>query len=225
MALLLYGITGRMPDDRQIALFEGLWTISVSYPDPRLWNNRVAALSATARSTGALAIGAASAVSEATIYGHRPIIGAYDFLVRTRERLSSGDVLEALVTDELRTHRNISGYGRPVTRHDERIEPLMGLARRLGFADGPHVRLAFEVAELLERGRRRMYMNVAAPAAGLAADQGLSADEYYLYVLLSFSAGMIPCYLDALRKPEGAFFPLRCSRVSYEGHPRRRWTT
>src|SRR5919106_230924 len=44
MALLLFGITGRIPDERQVRLFEGIWALSTSFPEPRLWNNRVAAL-------------------------------------------------------------------------------------------------------------------------------------------------------------------------------------
>lgn len=224
MTVLLYGITGRMPNAEQVTLFEGIWTISVSYPDPRLWNNRVAALGGSARSTGALAVAAAGAVSEATIYGHRPIVGAYDFLVRTRRALDQGADLDTLVYGHLRRCRSLPGYGRPVTRSDERIAPLLALARRLGYDQGAHVRLAFDVADALQRGRRRMYMNVAALAAALAADQGFSAREYYCYVLLSFSAGIVPCYLDALEKPEGAFFPLRCSRLQYEGPARRSWS-
>ena len=80
MGLLLYGITGRIPDDKQIRLFEGIWTLCTSYPDPRIWNNRVAALAGTVRSTAALGISAATAVSEASLYGRRPDIRAVDFL-------------------------------------------------------------------------------------------------------------------------------------------------
>lgn len=223
MALLVYGITGRMPDANAVRLLEGLWKLCTSYPDPRLWNNRIAALAGTARSSAALAIGAGTAVSEASIYGFRPIIRAMDFLLRTQAELDQGAELAQLVVSELRTHRVIAGYGRPVARKDERIEPVMRLAKELGFADGRYVRLAFEVERVLMAGRWRQHMNIAGLAAALLADLGFSPTEFYQYSCLSFSAGMFPCYRDAVDKPEGAFFPLRCTRVKYAGHSRRTW--
>lgn len=223
MGLLLYGITGKIPNEKQIRLFEGIWTLCTSYPDPRLWNNRVAALAGTARSTAALAIGAANAVSEASIYGRRPDIRAIDFLLRTKCQLDKGADIEELVRKELKKYKLIPGYGRPIIRKDERIEPLMALAGELGFAQGPHLELAFAIEEILLKGRWRLYMNIAVVTAALAADQGLSCREYYHYAVLSFSAGMFPCYLDALKKPEGTFFSLRCDRVRYEGKNHRYW--
>ena len=56
LSLLMYGITSRRLNQRQLRLFEGVWTLCISYPDPRLWNNRVVALAGTARSTATLAI-------------------------------------------------------------------------------------------------------------------------------------------------------------------------
>jgi citrate synthase len=223
IGLLLYGITGRLFDEKQLRLFEGLWVLSSSYPEPRLWNNRVAGLAGTARSTGALGVSAAIAVSEATIYGRQVDIRAIDFLLRIKRQLDSGADLAVLVETELRTHRGIPGYGRPFTRLDERIEPVMRMARGLGFADGPHVRLAFAVEDILLTGRWRLHMNVAALAAALSADQGLTAREYYHCSLLCFAAGTMPCLIDAQTRPEGALFPLRCSRIEYQGPPPRTW--
>ena len=224
MALLLFGITGRILNEKQLRLLESFWTLCISYPDPRLWNNRVAALAGTARSTATLAISGATATSEASIYGHRPIIRAIDFLFRVQAELDRGAELAALVFSELRRHRVIAGYGRPVTRTDERIAPLMTLARDLGFAHGPYVKLAFEVEEILVKGRRRHHMNVAGLAAALAADVGLSSEEYLQFLVLGFSGGMFPCYADTLSQPPGTFFPLRCSRLRYHGKCRRAWS-
>lgn len=223
MSLLLYGITGRDFTDKQVRLLESLWITCISYPDPRLWNNRVAALAGTTRSTATLAISGANAVSEATIYGHRPIIGAIDFLLRTRSELDKGGDLVRRIREHLKENRHIPGYGRPVVRRDERIEPLMLRAEKLGFADGRHVKLAFAVERILLQGRWRLHMNIAAVAAGLAADQGLTPNEYYQFLVLGFSAGMFPCYADATSHPEGSFFPLRCDRLVYKGKPHRRW--
>ena len=74
MEYLLFASTGK--ESPKIArLMEGMWVICSSFPDPRIWNNRVSALAGTARSTGALAAAASVAVTEATIYGLKPIKG------------------------------------------------------------------------------------------------------------------------------------------------------
>jgi len=223
MGLLLHGITGRLFSDKQIRLFEGIWTLSASYPDPRLWNNRVAALAGTARSTGALGIGAAVAVSEATIYGGRPVLGAIDFFLRAKKHLDKGLELAEFIDQQLHQHRVIAGYGRPIIGIDERIQPLMSLANELGFGDGVHVKLAFQVEKILLKNRFRIRMNVAALIAALTADQGFSESEHYLYMVLCFTAGMFPCFANANNKTEGTFLPLSCRRISYSGPSRRSW--
>ena len=222
MGLLLHGITGRTFDDKQVRLFEGIWRISSSYPDPRLWNNRIAALAGSARSTGSLAIGAAIAVSEATIYGQRPLVRAMDFLIRAKEQLRH-EAIASIVEAELRKHRGIAGFGQPIVRTDERIAPLMELAEELDYANGPYVKLVFDVERTLRDGHWRLRMNVAALDAALAADQGLTVEQFYSYMILCFTAGIIPCAIDSMQQPAGTFFPLSCSRIQYEGSARRSW--
>jgi hypothetical protein len=221
--LLLFGITGRRFSDAQLRLLEALWT-HTSYPDARIWNNRVAALAGSTRSTGNLALAAALSVSEAAIYGRCIDLRAADFLIRTRAELARGGELGPWVRRELSERRSLAGYGRPVSNSkDERLDPILRLATSLGLAQGPHLELAHEVERILLDGRLRMRMNYGGVAAALAVDLGLSPREYYLYLHTTFLAGMPPCYLDALERPAGTFLPLPCQGVSYQGAPKRSW--
>lgn len=223
MELLLYGITGRQFTENQIRLFEGIWVLCTSYPDPKIWNNRVAALAGTARSTATLGVSAAIALSEATLYGRRPDIRSIDFLIRTKKQLDDGAQLDQIIRSELKQYRGIMGYARPLVNSDERISPLMKLANELGFGKGQYVQLAFDVEDVLQKKRYRMKMNVAALIAALAADQGFSPREYYLYMVLSFTAGMFPCFIDTDSRSEGMFLPLSCDHISYDGPPPCTW--
>ena len=223
MELFLLGITGRRFDERQIRLFEAIWSLGTSYPDPRIWNNRIMSLAGTTRSTANLGTAAAMAVSEASIYGRRPDVRSIDFLLRTAKKLNSGLDLWQMLKDELTKYRGIPGYGRPLTNRDERIQPVCEVARELGFGDGAHLRLIFRIEELLIANRYRMRMNAAALGAALAADQGLSVREYYMYLIPSFLGGMLPCYIEAFDRPEGTFLPLSCDQLAYEGRSVRRW--
>lgn len=220
--LYVFGITGRRFSSAQLRLMHALWT-HTSYPDARIWNNRVAALAGSARSTGNLGVAAALAVSEAQIYGRGIDLRAAEFFARTRRQLDAGVSLLACVRDELETQRSIAGYGRPIINGDERIAPTLALARELGLADGPFVALAFAVEQTLLDGRWRQRMNYGALAAALAADLGLSPAEYYQFMVPAFLAGMAPCYIEAAEKPEGALFPASCADICYEGVERRPW--
>lgn len=222
VALYVFGITGRRFTEQQVRLMNAIWTYT-SYPDARLWNNRVAALAGSARSTGNLGVSAALAVSEASIYGRGIDIRAIEFQLGARRHADEGGSVEEFARRELAARRSIAGYGRPLTSADERIAPIMGLARELGLDRGPHLRLAYAIEKVLLAGRWRLRMNYAGVAAALAADMGFSPREYYLFLFPAFLAGMVPCYIDAADRPEGTLFPLSCNHVRYEGIPERRW--
>jgi hypothetical protein len=223
LKLLLFMITKREFNKNELAMLDKLWTFSVSYPDPRIWNNRVSALAGSARSTAGLGVGAAAAVSEAKIYGGQAILGAFDFIVDCKKKIDSGHALEQIIKNELKVNRAVYGYGRPIVKRDERIAPVERSMRELGFDNGEHVQLIYQIEDILKNGRWRMQMNIAALSAAIGADMGLSAEEYYLWTVNSFNAGTTACYLDANNKMPGALFPVRCKRIKYEGVAKRKW--
>jgi len=222
LELYLFGITGRRFTPQQMKVLQAVWSYT-SYPDARIWNNRVAALAGTARSTGSLGIAAALAVSEAQIYGRGIDLRAIEFLRRIKACVDAGTNLAELVRTVLKSERSIAGYGRPIASGDERIAPMMALVREQSLDGGEHLRLAFEVERILLAGRWRLHMNYGALVAALGADFGLSPQEYYLFMIPAFLAGMPPCYLEAAEKPAGLLFPLPCRVMLYEGAARRPW--
>lgn len=224
VSLYVFGITGRRYSPVQVRLLNAIWTYT-SYPDARLWPNRVAALAGSARSTGNLGVSAGLAVSEASIYGRGIDIRAIGFLTGLRRHCDAGGAMLDFARRELDARRSIAGYGRPLTSADERIAPMMALARELELADGPYLKLAYALEEALLSGRWRLRMNYGGLVAALAADLGLSPQEYYLFMFPAFLAGMTPSYLEAAESPEGVLFPLSCDHILYEGMPRRTWAT
>lgn len=221
--LIMFGITGKEFTDNQIKLFEAIQVITVSYPEPKLWNNRIASLTASARATGILGTTAAIACSEAKIYGNQANIVAIDFIRRAKVSINNKNGIEDFTLNDLKKHRAIGGYGRPLIDTDERIKPLLGRAKELGLADGEHVKLAFEINDFLSSSRYKLNLNASGLSAALMADQGFDYREYYYATMLAFSAGIIPCYIDAANHKEGTFFPLSCNRLNYTGHETRHW--
>jgi len=223
VALYVYGITGRKLSTAQVRMIHAIW-VCTSYPDGRLWNNRVGLLAAGARSTASLGISAALAVSEATAYGGGAGLRAIDFLQRCRARIEQeGATVADVVATELAQQRRIYGYGRPINSTDERIPWVMELARELGLDGGAFVRLAFEVEKVLVHVNPALKMNYAALHAALIADMGLSAREYQLLRIPTFLAGMPPCFVEGAQQPAGAMFPTPCNAINYHGRPGRRW--
>ena len=221
LELYLFGITGRRFTQQQMKVLQAIWSYT-SYPEARIWNNRVAALAGTACSTASLGIAAALAVSDGRIYGAGTSLRGIKFLLDMRLGIERGEALEDMVYAALRVGY-IMGYGRPIISADERVEPMMVLIRDLGLDHGIHVQLAFSVEKILVRQNQALRLNFCALAAALAADFGMSPQEHYLFMVTAFLAGIPPCYLDAVEQPEGQLFPLPCWMLSYEGVSRRRW--
>jgi citrate synthase len=221
--LYVFGITGRRFTPQQVRLMHAIW-MSTSYPDVRLWNNRVAALSASTRSTPTLGVSAALAVSEASIYGRGIDIRAIEFMIRADQVVRQGGSLDDCVLRELDERRSIAGYGRPLmTNGDERNPHVLALAKELGLDGGRFLKLAFAIEDVMIRHRRRMQMNYGGLAAALGADLGFSPREYYQFMFPAFLAGMQPCVVEAAERPEGTLYPARCDDIIYGGQPKRSW--
>src|SRR5690606_38806809 len=117
LSLCAFGIFGRHVPEAQLQFLTNAW-VSSSYPDTRLWNNRVAALAGTTRSTPNMALSAAQAISEATIYGRGNEYRALDFFLRTRKALDAGITLADHIEGFLRQGGRMPGYGRPISNND-----------------------------------------------------------------------------------------------------------
>lgn len=222
MELYVFGITGRRFTPEQVRLLHGIWA-TTSYPDTRLWNNRVGAMAASARSSSGLGLAASIAVTEAGIYGGGPGVRAIDFFLRAGQAAKEGADIREFVFRELESRR-ILGYGRPINSTDERLPPLTRLVESLGLDQGIHYRLAFAVENILVKEHKPfLKMNYAGLTAALAADLGFTPRQYQVFNILKFVAGMPPCILEAGEKPAGTLFPTRCCDVAYNGVAPRAW--
>jgi len=156
------------------------------------------------------------------IYGARAILGASDFLYRLENRLNENVCLDEIVLGELKQFRNVFGFGRPVLAEDERVKPMMEFAQSRGYGQGKYIKLVFEVDEFFKQSRYKYRVNIAAVTGGLLADEGVKPREFYDMTTLAFTGGYMPCYADAVNKPEGALFPMRTDHIQFNGAAKQR---
>lgn len=221
LSVLVYAITGREYTENQLRYMNFMW-VATSYPDAGIWPNQAASLGGSARTTPSLSLVAGLAISEARLYGRKPDRRAMDFFYRAGAKLDDGASLEEVVEEEIRLRKVVFGYGRPLVRLDERVAHTLKVIEDLGLSEGRYFKLALDVHRYL-KASRGLSLNIAAISSSTMADMGFSTEEYQLFLTLVFFAGMVPCYQDAKRRPEGAFFPVACNRVVYNGVPERRW--
>jgi len=105
---------------------------------------------------------------------------------------------------------------------DERVPHTIAKVKELGFAEGECYKMSLEINDYLIN-TRKIAMNIAALDGALGADFGFTPEQFHLYMNLIVYAGQPACYLDAISKPEGSFFPMRCSNIRYGGVSRRTW--
>ncbi|MFO1227279.1 hypothetical protein [Roseateles sp.] len=220
--LYVFGVTGLRVSPAQLRVLHALW-VYTSYPDARIWNNRVVALAGSSRSSGTLATAAALAVSEADIYGRGIDIRVATFLQEACRLRAAGEDLEPFIRTELKAHRSLAGYGRPIAAGDERLAPMLTLIEKEGLRQGAHVQTALDVEQKLQAGRWRLRMNYAALAAALTLDMGFTPRQHYLFSFPAFLAGMQPCFIEASEKPAGSLMPLSCDDINYQGPAPRAW--
>jgi citrate synthase len=196
---LLFCVTGRRFDVRHVAVLERLW-VATGYPDARIWCNRIAGYMGSARVDAGLALSAAIAASNSVAYGFRAMRLAYQVQAGIPDEPLAR---RAWLASSLGERRVLSGYGRPVHGHDERIDVALETLADAGLEAGPALRRAFWLDRELTR-HKGIEMNIAALWAAVAIDFGIGEEEYEAFMLLMFVPGYMAVYADQhAREPLG----------------------
>jgi citrate synthase len=205
----LFCATGRWFDEKRARIFEQLW-ISTGYPDGRLWCNRIAGYLGSAHVDPGLAISAALAASNSTIYGLGALNAAYGLQCEIPEDLGER---ESWLKTQIAEKRILPGYGRPVPFQDERVAIVYRTLARHQLQAGAALRRAYWLGKRLttEKG---IELNVAGTWAAVSIDFGMTSDEFEAFMLLMLSPGYIAVYTDQHRRKPLTFLSGYQSRGS-----------
>lgn len=216
--ILILNATGRLVEKPLADWVEALYGC-LSWPDPRIWCNQIGALAGAARTSVISATAMGSLAADSRIYGVLPLLESVTFiqqgLLKHNQGLTPTEIIDSAFA-ACTGKPYIMGYRRPIAKGDERLEVMEGVGRKLGFAIGQHMSLAYEIEkELLQRIDEGM--NINGYMSAFLADQGFTAEEAYQMFAMLVASGVTACYLDTYHRPPDTFLPLRCSDIDYQG--------
>lgn len=220
--VLVLNATGRMVDRALADWLEAVY-ICLSWPDPRIWCNQIGALGGTAQTSVVAATAAGALAADSRSYGVRPLLDGVTFIQNALEQKRSGKSAKEIVLAECEKHGGkpyIVGYARPIAKGDERLEAMERVSAQLAIEEGKHLKLAYDLEKVL-MDKFDEGMNINGYVSAFLSDQGFSGQEIYQIFALLVMSGVTACYLDTLNRPPGAFLPLQCQDMDYQGKPHR----
>ena len=220
--LLILNATGRLVEKPLADWVEAIYGC-LSWPDPRIWCNQIGALAGTVRTSVVAATTMGSLAADSRSYGPYTLLDGVSFIqhaFRQHQTGMSADAIVQEITDANRGKPYIVGYIRPIAKGDERLETMERVSKKLGFTEGEHLLLAYDIEKVLMK-KFDEGMNINGYMSAFLSDQGFSPEEVYRMFAAMVASGVTACYLDTYRQPPNSFLPLRCEDIDYQGVSRR----
>lgn len=218
MQVVVLNATGRLPSKALADWIEAIH-ICLSWPDPRIWCNRIGALAGSSRTSSVAASCLGVLAAESTSYGIKPLISGVEFIEHAYAQITQGISVEVFITEETKKHGgkpHLMGYARPIAKGDERIPAMKRVAENLGFPIGEHLALAYKIESTLNT-KFDESMNINGYMSAFLVDQGFTATEVYRTFSALVVSGVTACYADTADRIAGGFSPLKTSDVTYKG--------
>ena len=218
MQVVVLNATGRLPS-RALADWIEATHICLSWPDPRIWCNRIGALAGTSRTSCIAGSTLGVLASESTSYGTKTLISGAEFIQHAYIKVSQGMSVDAFIDEEVKQHGGkpfFTGYVRPIAKGDERIPAMELVTKNLGFSIGEHLKLAYQIEATLNK-KYNETMNINGYMSAFLSDQGYTKLEVYRMYSSFVISGVTACYSDTVNRVEGGFSPLKTSDIVYKG--------
>ncbi len=216
--ILVLNATGRMVDKSFADWLEAVYGC-LSWPDSRIWCNQIGALAGSARASAMVGTAMGTLATDSRAYGVYPLKEGLAFIQNALEKNKAGSTARDIVSDATSARGGkpyIVGYIRPIAKGDERLEVMEKVSSKLGFEEGKHLTLAYEIEQvLLEQYDEGM--NINGYVSAVLSDHGFSPEEAYNIFTMLVASGVTACYLDAYHRPSEEFLPLRCEDIDYQG--------
>ena len=220
--VMIMNVTGRLPERRLADLVEGLFICS-SWPDARIWCNKMGAFSAATRTSPTAAVAAGGLAGDSRLYGSGTGRAINDFAELANFHVRKQGMPVADFVDRY-AYKNgklqAPGFARPLAKGDERIPALRNYASSLGFEPGPYEDLANRIEDCLSQ-RDGEGMNSAGYFVCFMKDRGFSVEHIMGIAAWSIATGVYASYFEYIDQDPDVFLPLKVADIDYIGPPRR----
>jgi len=220
--VLILHATGRLPENNFHIFVENVH-LAMSYPDHRIWCNRIASLGATSGLEPCSSTLLGTMAQDSTGYGVGTLTACGQFLIKINEGLSHRTLKDLLETEIKKTRGKpkIIGYSRPIANGDERIAALKQVAVEQSLKTGKYEKLAFDIDHYLT-GNYNESINFSAYVSAVMLDNGYTCDEIERIYTFVVALGALACYRDYSSQDSLAFKPLKITDLEYTGKQPRR---
>lgn len=218
MQVVVLNATGRLPS-KQIAEWIDAVHICLSWPDPRIWCNRVGALAGTVGTSPVAGTIYGILSSDSRMFGIKPLQEGVEFIQYALSQINSGISPIEFVSSEIKKRAgkpNFMGYARPIAKGDERIPAMEKVSEQLKLPPGEHLKLAYSIEQILNEQFDET-MNINGYMSAFLSDQNYTPQEVYRIFSILVASGVTACYADAYDREAGTFSPLKCSDIEYLG--------
>lgn len=217
--LFLWNITGKEYPESIVKFLEKTW-MGMSYPDPSIWNNMIAAFGGTTYCEPNAALAAATLTNDAILLsGAVPF--SIQFMKTALNMVKNGKTIEEII--ESHPKKNgipaIMGYVRPAGNkmYDERITAVEIFRKKIELnSDWSYLNLGFQIHEYMKTKYKRG-MNFAGYLACTFTD--LNFSENIIKILLSpmATSGFLACFNEWKLSPSNSFYILGPEDIEYNG--------
>lgn len=220
--ILILNATGKLVEKPFADWVEAIYGC-LSWPDPRIWCNQIGALAGNAKTTVIAATAMGCLATDSRTYGVLPLVEGVLFITASLKKNELGASAKTIVEEITSKNKGkpyIVGYKRPIAKGDERLEVMEEISKELGFQEGPHLKLAYEIEEVLLKDYNEG-MNINGYMSAFLSDQKFTETEVYNMFAMLVASGVTACYLDTFHRPANSFLPLQCGDIAYTGSPIR----
>jgi citrate synthase len=221
--VMIMNVTGRLPEKRLADLVEGVYICS-SWPDTRIWCNKIGVFCALTKTSPTTAIAAGGLAGNSKIYGPGTGLSIGPFLQKAYDHIiSNNDSVGSFI--EKQCYKNGSlvapGFARPLAKGDERIPAMRILQDKLGFDDGPYTLMTRQMEEYLNK-KAGEGLNLSGYFTAFMLDQGFNIEEIMGITAFAVSGGVYAAYFEYINQSPNSFLPLRVNDIEYIGPEARK---
>lgn len=216
--VMIMNVTGKLPEKRLADFVEGVYICS-SWPDPRIWCNKIGVFSALTGASSTSAIAAGGLAGNSKIYGPGSGISIGPFMDLAYQHIVvEGELVNEFV--ERHAYKNgqlhAPGFARPLAKGDERVPAMRSLATKLGFGIGPYTKMANDIEDYLNN-KAGEGLNLSGYFTAFMKDQGFSIEEIMGISAFAVTGGVYAAYFEYIDQPPHSFLPLRVDDIEYTG--------